>query len=133
MEILRQLFNEEEIEDLIKVEEEIKYLPKEQVRKVLKFLSTQNCTNQMMRNIINTYPQVLLRPIEELEDLNNKLEDYGIKNRHLIFDKYPYFLMKEGYEIDTFFFQKMKEGLEEKDIIKILEEEPYKIELIYDN
>ena len=41
--------------------------------------------------------------------------------------------MKEGYEIDTFFFQKMKEGLEEKEIVKILEEEPYKIELIYDN
>lgn len=128
MDILLQLFKKEEIDKLLEIHPEIKYQSKDQIRKILKFLADQNCTNQIMRNVINTNPFLLTRDIGELEELKEKLESYEITHLEKVYDTYPFILLKNAYEIDTFFFQKMKEGIGEEEARKILEEEPYRME-----
>ena len=129
MDILKQLFRENEILELLKKEKKIFYQDKEIIRRILKILADQKCNNKELRNIILTNPAVLLLDPDELEELIYKLKEYGVLYLNKSFDNYPYLLNKKAYEIDTFFFIKQKEGLKDEEIIKILEEEPYLIEV----
>lgn len=128
MEVLLQLFREEEIKELIKTNEFIEKQSKENISRILKILFDQKCTNNLMRNIIKSNPFVLTRDPDNLEELIYKLKEYGIIHIDIVADTYPYILNKNAYEIDTFFFKKMKEGKNEEEAKEILESEPYLID-----
>ena len=129
MDSLKQLFREREIEELVEQNKEIKVRKKEDIRRILKLLADQKCTNKELRNIIKINPFVLTRNPDALEELIYKLKEYKVLHVNKVFDCYPYITNKYAYEIDTFFFIKQKEGLDDKEIIKILEEEPYQIDM----
>jgi len=129
MDSLKQLFREEEIQEIIKKEEKIVLHDKNKIREVIRVIADQKCNHKELRNIIMTYPEVLLRDAEELKELIYNLKGYGVLNLNKTFDNYPYILGKYPYEIDSFIYQKQKEGTSEKEMIRILEEEPYQIEM----
>ena len=129
MEVLKQLFRDNEIEKLKEDNSNLVYLSSEDISKVIRVLANQKCNNRVLRKIIMTYPDILNRNVDDLEDLIYKLKEYNVLHFDKAFDNYPYLLNKQPYEIDSFFFVKQKEGLSDDEIIKILEEEPYKIEM----
>ena len=129
MDILRQLFREEEIKRLVLENDWLKIISKEQIRSILKILSNEKCNNKVLRNIIITYPEVLRKNIDELNELIYILKGYKIIHLEVLFDLYPLFLRKKGYEVDNFFFIKQKEGLKNDEIKKLLEREPYLIDV----
>ena len=129
MDILRQLFREEEIKRLIKENDWLKIISKEQVRDIIKTLSDEKCNNRVLRNIIITYPEVLRKDVDELKELIYVLKGYEIIHLENLFDEYPFFLKKKAYEVDNFFFIKQKEGHKNNEIKKILEDTPYMIDV----
>ncbi len=129
MDILKQLFRDQEINIILEQIPNIKKHNKENISKIIKLLADQKCNNKELRNIILTNPDVLLKNPEDIEELIYKLKEYNVLHLNKSFDNYPYLLNLKPYEIDTFIFLKQKEGLKEEEIIKILEDEPYLIEI----
>ena len=128
MEILLQLFREEEIKEIVRNNKEIKNLTKEDLRKSIKYLADLGCNNRIMRNIIKSNPFYLTRDMEDVEELIEKIRDYSINHIELMLDTYPFLLNKNAYEIDGFFIKKRQEGLSEEETKELLELEPYLIE-----
>ncbi len=129
MDILLQLFRQEEINKLVEENDWIRKLNKDDLRQVIRLLANERCNNKLLRNIIQTNPEVLGKNPDELEELILKFKEYNIIHLDKVFDTYPYILNKKAYMLDTYFFIKEKEGLTEEEISKMLEEEPYKIEM----
>jgi len=129
MDILRQLFREEEIKRLVLENDWLKIISKEQVRDIIRVLANEKCNNKVLRNIIFNYPEVLRKDVDELNELIYILKGYEIIHLEKLFDLYPLFLKKKGYEVDNFFFIKQKEGLNNIEIKKLLEEKPYLIDV----
>ena len=129
MDILLQLFRQEEINKLVEENDWIRKLNKDDLRQVIRLLANERCNNKLLRNIIQTNPDVLGKNPDELEELILKFKEYNIIHLDKVFDTYPYILNKKAYMLDTYFFIKEKEGLTEEEISKMLEEEPYKIEM----
>lgn len=129
MDSLKQLFREEEIQEIVQKEAKIALHDKNKIREVIKLIADQKCNHKELRNIIMTYPDVLLRNADEIKELIYELKGYGVLNLNKTFDNYPFILGKYPYEIDSFIYQKQKEGTTEKEIIRILEEKPYLIEM----
>ena len=129
MDILRQLFRMDEIEKLTKENSWLKNISKEHIKKILKVLSDQKCNNKELRNIILTNPDVLQKDPDELEELIYKIKEYNVIHLNKTMNNYPYILNKKAYEIDTFIFLKQKDGLTEEEMIRLLENEPYKIDM----
>ena len=129
MDALQQLFRQEEIDELVEMNPNIPFQKKEDLRKILKLLADQKCNNRVLRNIIQTYPFVLTRSPEEVEELIIKFKEYGIVHLEKLFDAYPFILMKDAYEIDGFFIQKKQENMTLEEAKKLLEEEPFQIDV----
>ena len=128
MEVLLQLFSEDEIKELLQDNEFIPKQSKENLSRILRILSNQKCSNKIMRNVIKSNPYILTRDPDSLEELIYKLKEYGIIHIELLADTYPFILNKNAYEIDTFFFKQIKEGKSEEEAKELLESEPYLID-----
>ena len=133
MDSLKQLFRDIEIEELIEQNPEIRLRKKEDIRQILKLLSDQKCNHRVLRYIIMTNPFVLTRDPHELEELIYKLKEYQVIHLDKVFEGDPYITSKNTFDVDSFFFVKQKEGYSNQDIIKILEEQPYQIEMTSSN
>ena len=128
MEVLRQLFNDKEIDNLLEVNPYIKVKSDKDLGSVIKVLSHTHCTNKVLRNIITTNPFVLLRDASDIEELIEKLEGYNIKRVDKIFDMYPYILLKNAYEIDGYFIKCHSKGIDISKAVEMLLEDPYLID-----
>jgi len=129
MEVLRQLFREEEIKRLEEQNPYIKYQSKENLKRVIKLLADQKCNNRVLRNIIQTNPNILTRDPDDIEELIYKLKEYHVLHLEKAFDEYPYLLDKNAYEVDGYFIRKQKENMTLEEASKQLEEKPYLIEV----
>lgn len=129
MDILRQLFREDEIERLMEKNPYIKLQTKENLGRILKLLADQKCNPKVLRNIIETNPNVLSRNPDELEELIFKCKEYNLLHLEKIFDEYPPLTSKNAYELDLYFYQKTrnKKSLEEAE--EELKKEPFRIDL----
>ncbi|MBR3210591.1 MAG: hypothetical protein IKF71_01480 [Bacilli bacterium] len=133
MDSLKQLFRDGEVEQIISQNPEIKIRNKEDIRKILKLLSDQKCNHRVMRYILMINPFVLTRNPEELEELIYKLKEYHVIHLDKVFEGDPYLMSKNSFDIDCFFFTKQKEGYSDQEIVEILENEPYQIEMTDSN
>lgn len=129
MDCLKQLFRDSEIEKLLEQNPDIQYCKKEDLRKIIKLLADQKCNHKELRNILQTNPFLLTRNPDELEELIYKLKEYGVLLLNQVFDLDPFLTNKNAYEIDSFFFVKQKEGLTDDEIIKLIQNEPYLLEM----
>lgn len=130
MELLKQLFSEEEINEILEQNEDVKKLTKEELKGTLKFIADlMDHNNQKIRRIIQMNPEVLSRTKEEMDELVEKLNQYHFKDVAKMIDEYPYFLNKDAYEIDGYFIRKRKNGISLEDAAIELEKDSYKIEL----
>ncbi len=129
MDVLKQLFNDQEIELIIEECPALKKHSSQDIKKILRILSNQKCSNFVIRNIVGRCPNVLLKDPVDLEDLIYKLKGYNIVELNKLFDKYPEILEKEAYHIDSYFFVKNKEGIEVEEAAKLLEKDPKIIEM----
>ena len=129
MDCLKQLFRDTEIEMMLEENPDIQYQDKNSIRRIIKLLADQKCNHKVLRNILQTNPSLLTRDPDELEELIYKLKEYGVLLLNKAFDLDPFLTNKNAYEIDSFVFMKQKEGLTEDEIIRIIQEEPYLLEM----
>ena len=130
MELLNQLFRENEINEILAENEDVINIPKEELRKTIKFIADlMDHNNAKIRRIIQLNPYVLSRTKEEMEELIHKLQEYHFKDIKKMIDEYPFFLNKDGYEVDGYFIRKKKNGVSLEDAMIELEKDSYKIEL----
>ena len=125
MDILKQLFRDEEIEFLKKRVPELESVTRENIRDVIKVLANQKCNNLLLRKVIMTVPEVLLRDPEEMEELIYKCKEYNILHIEKILDNYPPFIMKNAYEIDGYFINMQKQNMSLEEAAKHLETYPF--------
>ena len=128
MDILLQLFHSKEIEKIIEKCPDVKFVPKENLRNIIKLIADQNCNNNILRYIIMNNPSFLLRDSSEIEELISILKEYGVVDFDLAFTVYPYLLNKSAYEIDNFYIKKHQEGYSNEDISEILEVQGFLID-----
>lgn len=128
MEVLRQLFNDKEIDYIIEANPYIKNKSDAELGSIIKAIAETNCTNKVLRNVITTNPFVLLRDADDIKELINKLREYKFKNISNIIDLYPYILLKNAYEIDGYFIKCHNKGIETDKAVTSLEENPYLID-----
>ncbi len=129
MDILSQLFKKEEIDEILEMNPNIQYQKKEDLRKIIKLLADQKCSNRILRNILQTNPMVLTRSPEDVEELIIKLKEYNILHLDKLFDEYPFILIKDAYEIDGYFINKRNENMSLEDARELLEKEPFQIDV----
>lgn len=126
MEILLQLFSKEELKELLTRNKDIMSLTKEEVREKIRYLKELNITS--LRTVIKLNPFFLTRPIKDTKEVIHKLKEYEVNNIGKIIEKNPFILNKNAYEIDGFIISKIKSGTPVEECIKLLEEEPLRIE-----
>lgn len=129
MDILSQLFKKEEIDEILEMNPNIQYQKKEDLRRIIKLLADQKCSNRILRNILQTNPMVLTRSPEDVEELIIKLKEYNILHLDKLFDEYPFILIKDAYEIDGYFINKRNENMSLEDARELLEKEPFQIDV----
>ncbi len=129
MDILSQLFKKEEIDEILEMNPNIQYQKKEDLRKIIKLLADQKCSNRILRNILQTNPMVLTRSPEDVEELIIKLKEYNILHLDKLFDEYPFILIKDAYEIDGYFINKRSENISLEEARELLEKEPFQIDV----
>lgn len=128
MDILKQLFSDDEIEELLEYDDNIKNIKVDNTRKILKGLADMGFNTQSMRFIISTYPFILLRDYNDINELIVKVtEEYRLNKD--IFVKYPYIFMKDAYEIDMFMVKCRNKGMSEEDAITLFNNKPYMIDI----
>ena len=128
MDILGQLFHEKELEKLLEKCADIKYLKKEEVRKIILLFKSLNCDDNLIRYFIMNNPFFLLNGYDKLYELISALDEYGVKDLDLTIYLYPNILNKDVYELDNFYIKKHQEGYSNEDINELLEIEPYLID-----
>ena len=129
MDILSQLFKKEEIDEILEMNPNIQYQKKEDLRRIIKLLADQKCSNRILRNILQTNPMVLTRSPEDVEELIIKLKEYNILHLDKLFDEYPFILIKDAYEIDGYFINKRSENMSLEEARELLEKEPFQIDV----
>lgn len=107
MDILKQLFREEDIKVLRERVPELEKVSPDNIRKIIKLLSDQKCDMPLLRKIIIVTPEVLLRDPSDIEELIYKLKEYNVLKIKEMLENYPLLIMKNAYEVDGYFI-KMK-------------------------
>ena len=128
MDILLEMFNEEEINDILWENKNISNLSNDDIKKNINILKTYGCNDKIIRNIILSNPYYLSRLPEDINGLIIKLKALRINNFSSLFDSYPTLLNKDSYEIDEFITSKIMDGLNVNVITDILNSFPYMID-----
>lgn len=126
LELYNLNITEEELEDILDTNPNIKEASKEEITNLINILKQINLSNDNIKNIIMTNPFYLTSIDTDIINLINKLKEIGITNLNYLFDSNPYLLTKESYEIDEF-ITKMSKTYQKEDIIDMLENNPYLI------
>ena len=128
MDILMEIFNEEEINEITSANEEVINLDNKDIENIINILKDNGCSSDIIRNIILSNPFVLSRYDKDVIRLINKLKNIGVNNINLVFDSYPNILNKDSYEINDFINIKLEEGLQLDEIADIIDSYPYMID-----
>jgi hypothetical protein len=88
------------------------------------FLKKIGCDERIIKNVIMSNEQVLLRSISDLEKLVAKLREIGLTDIVDLLDANPYILNLDAYEIDDYIKRKEESGESFDEIVDALESEP---------
>jgi hypothetical protein len=88
------------------------------------FLKKIGCDERIIKNVIMSNEQVLLRSISDLEKLVAKLREIGLTDIVDLLDANPYILNLDAYEIDDYIKRKEESGESFDEIVDTLESEP---------
>ena len=88
------------------------------------FLKKIGCDERIIKNVIMSNEQVLLRSISDLEKLVSKLREIGLTDIVDLLDANPYILNLDAYEIDDYIKRKEESGESFDEIVDALESEP---------
>lgn len=130
MESLLQIFNEDEVVELIELNPEIRNVSDDNINKLINILKNYKFSVSRLKNIIKSNPFYLSRDIDEVDALINKLLEKEIYNVGIIIDTYPLFLNYYDEDIDEFFDLKSNEELNNDEIVELIESNPYLIDEI---
>lgn len=119
-----------DIENMILLNPMIKFLNLNEIERNILILENIQCDTSHIRNIFITNPFYLTRSIDDIEKLINKLLSLGFTNLNLLFDTNPFFLNLDSFEIDDFIKDKQKNGMLLVDIIDLIDNNPYIIDII---
>lgn len=122
MEELLSYFEPEEIVELIKIDENIKEIDSDEVKKLISFLKKFHIEDETIKDAIFRNPYLLERTDEELGPLFEKLFSINIKDLDDLVMRNPEILSAELFEIDNFLIAKRKEGYKIEDILDMIRE-----------
>jgi hypothetical protein len=88
------------------------------------FLKKIGCDERIIKNVIMSNEQVLLRSISDLEKLVAKLREIGVTDIVDLLDANPYILNLDAYEIDDYIKRKEESGESFDEMVDALESEP---------
>jgi hypothetical protein len=88
------------------------------------FLKKIGCDERIIKNVIMSNEQVLLRSISDLEKLVAKLREIGLTDIVDLLDANPYILNLDAYEIDDYIKRKEESGESFDEIVDALESKP---------
>lgn len=113
--------SEKEIMEMIRNNKELLFLDDEKIKEVIYFLVKCGCTQKNIRNIIVANPYCFGRDVSDMEEAVDKIKGLGINDIDMFLENNPWFLSKDGFEIDEFITEKKNEGMEKEDILDMLE------------
>lgn len=121
--------NEADINNIIKINPDIKEVSSEKIQQLLNILKQINCSQQIIKNIIISNPYYLTRIDTNIIKLINKLKELGLSTLNLLFDTNPSLLNKDAFEIDDFIAKECKEYTLEE-IADMIDSNPFIIDEI---
>lgn len=130
MDSLLKVFSEDEIVNIININPGIKDVCNSHIDSLIKVLEDLGLNNNVLKNVIMSNPFYLTRDLDDIVSLINCLNEYGVRNLNIIIDTYPLFLNLYKSDLDDFIEIKMSDGLNQDEIIEIIESEPYIIDEI---
>ena len=114
--------------DIQNIQEFIKEDSIYEFNKIIDLLTSIDCDEMIIRNIIVGNPYVMEKSYEEVFELINYLVTIGFKNINLLLDSYPLILNKDVLELEDYIASKMEKGLTMEDIIDKIESNPLILE-----
>ncbi len=106
-----------DIQSIIEINPNIRYLSAEEIIKKIELLKSINCNDNQIKNIIVANPWYLSNSIDKAIKLIQKLNSIGITNLNIVFDTNPNLLDNTSEEIDRLISKRKKENVSIDDII----------------
>lgn len=103
----------------------IKDLNEEEIKEKISILSSLNCSEEQIRNIIVTNSLIFNRSNEDILSLIKKLVDFGFTSLNLLFDSNPFILNLDAYEIDNYINSRLENNEALEDVVDDLETNPW--------
>ena len=96
--------------------------------KNIETLRILGCSENSIKNIVISNPNVLIRSNSDIIKLVNYLKTLRLESLNIVFDTNPYLLNKDDFEVEEFFNKYRKHGLSDEKIIDIFEDKFYDID-----
>ena len=125
--LIRYGFSIEEINNMMKSNEEINDISDNNISEIIKILEGLGCSVNHIKNICITNPFVLTRELTEIKKLVVKLLDLGIDDLYFLFDSNPFLLNMDFKEIDSIYKKMIKEGKKQEEVLDTFYYESYEI------
>jgi len=113
--LIRYGFSIEEIKNMIDTNYLINNVDDNLIYELIDILGKVGCLNNQIRNIFICNPFSLSRSINDINNLIEKLKEYGFSELNYLFDSNPYILNLNANDIETIYNEKKQDGLSDDD------------------
>lgn len=124
--LLKLGINEKEIKNIMDVNRGLNDY--EEYEKNIETLRIVGCSEEVIKNIIISNPNVLIRSNSDIINLIKYLKILGLQSLNIVFDTNPYLLNKDDFEVEEFINKYKKYGIQDEQIMEILESKFYNID-----
>ncbi len=113
--------DEKDIKNIVEMNKDL--VDYEDYKKNVEMLKVIGCDDKEIKNIVISNPNFIIRSNSDIVKLIKEFINLGFKNLNILFDSNPYLLNLDDFELKKFFQKKKKEGLNDDDIIDLIETE----------
>ena len=102
----------------------IKDLQDNELLEKIEILKDENCDDIQIKNIISSNAFYLDRSNTDIEQLINKLKEFGFDTLNLLFDGNPYILNLDAFEIENYIKNRENKGENLENIVGEMSSDP---------
>ena len=102
----------------------IKDLQDNELLEKIEILKDENCDDIQIKNIISSNAFYLDRSNTDIEQLINKLKEFGFDTLNLLFDGNPYILNLDAFEIENYIKNRENKGENLENIVDEMSSDP---------
>ncbi len=115
--LIRFGFTIDEIKSMMDTNNLIDSVSDKDIYELIDILEKAGCQDSHIKNIFLCNPFYLTRDVLEVNHFIQKLYEIGLSSLFVLFDSNPYILNMSDRDLDQFYHEKIKEGMNKEEIL----------------